>query len=307
MGLRPKPHSRMQLLRLLATCFVINMALSSAWIVIQFDGAFEQGPPSPSELHVSFVIDSENTTGDVSLQRATNFIVWTRERDDINSTAYQENNGVGDEQSAGEKAEQRNEDHTPHEYLDITRDAVVWQTAIIVICEFFLLAGLPKMALPRNITLASLLMTIIIAVPMSYIADLEAEGGGYSFQGNQPEQNQFVHYFQSADTSFAPLGFEVEMETGGYDLGWVDPEHRQNVSQTPPEIGEEGYDSLIVFKGSLLVAFGQVLQWILVLPLIWYMLPTMQPNSDTPIGEKTLDSTAKEHAEDKSHSEFCTD
>lgn len=284
MGLRPKPQPHMQWLRLLATCLVINMALTSVWLIIQFDGTFAQGPPSPSELHVTLEIDLENTTGDIKLQRATNFIVWTRERDEIKPPVSEGNNESG--QSSGEAAALKDEEHEPQEYLDAAREIVVWLTAVVVICEFFLLAGLPKFALIRNITYA-ILLTFLLVIPLSYIADLNAEGGGYSYQGNQPKQDQYAHYSQSTDTHLVPLGFIVEMETSGYDLGWVDPEYRDNVSQTPPKIGEEGYDSFISFKGTLQIALGKTLQWVLILPLIWFMLPTQRLESVSPSGRNS--------------------
>lgn len=269
MGLRPPPQSRMHWLRLLATCFVINMALTSVWLIVQFDGTFEEGPPSPSELHVTMTIDSENTTGEIKLERATNFIVWVRQREDITSVN-------GENASSGELAQSISDEHEPQEYLDNVRQAIILISVLIVLCEFFLLVGVAKVNILRNTALFILIFILIFALPLAYVADLNAEGGGASYQSNQPSQSQYAHYTADSEAKLVPLGFIVDFDMAGYDLGWVVPENRENVSQNPPEIGEEGYQSYVKFSGTLQVASSKALQWLLTLPFIWYIIPSQK-------------------------------
>ena len=84
------------------------------------------------------------------------------------------------------------------------------------------------------------------------------------------------------------MGFELEADFSGYDLGLVVPENRTTVAQQVPAPGSEDAEAYIAFESSFNVQLGKNLDSLLVLPFMWYLMPAMKRSDDRspPDGEK---------------------
>lgn len=270
MGLRPQVRQRMQWLRLLATGIIITLALQSTWMLVQFDGEYTQGPPAPTEIHALLTIDSEEEVGSIEISRATNFLIWSFTRDSSAKIDYYTNDSTN-LPNADDLAKQASTEPSAH--LENTREAVGIIVGILMVCEFVLLFDSRWARWFRNTCLMALVACFLFAVPLSYTYDVMNNTGAGFVQENDPDRDAFAHYTSSSDLHLVPLGFIVDVESEGYDLGWVEKEHRANVTAEPPEPGQPGSDSLVKFDGTLLIAAGKALQYVLLLPFLWFIIP----------------------------------
>ena len=81
MALRPQ-HSRVgDGCRLLGTVLIAAHLFLSAWLVVQFEGQYTEGQPSPTKVKALVAIDKEQTLIDVEMENATSFLLYMAFRD----------------------------------------------------------------------------------------------------------------------------------------------------------------------------------------------------------------------------------
>ena len=83
MKLRPPPSRFGHWVRLSVTILVTLHIATSAWLVVQYDGKYTEGDPSPSEIHGLLVVDKDETLVDIKVERATPLILYMLKRDSV--------------------------------------------------------------------------------------------------------------------------------------------------------------------------------------------------------------------------------
>ena len=103
MSLRPAPTRVGAVIRVSATAFIALHIVLSAWLVVQFEGQYTEGRPSPTTIKATVAVDDEQTLIDVKMERSTSFVLYMYARD------YQEPE-ANESESPSEPAED-DEDH----------------------------------------------------------------------------------------------------------------------------------------------------------------------------------------------------
>ena len=265
MRLRP-PSSRVgHWVRLSVTVLVTLHIATSAWLVIQYDGKYTEGAPSPSEIHGLMVVDKDETLVDVKVERATPLMLYMFKRDSI----------VPEDVSNESTEEIESNEET--NYLDDSRYITLLLLAILVICELLLLLRIRNSVWFRGFAWIALLLCFTIAIPLSFVADL-GDGSDDQFQNDDGES--FVHRTSSSELSMIAIGFESEFVFSGYDLGLVAPDNRSAVLEQAPEPGTEDAESWIELESSFSVELGKNLQFLLLIPFLWFVLPSSPPKTE---------------------------
>ena len=129
----------------------------------------------------------------------------------------------------------------------------------------------------RGFAWIALLLCFTIAIPLSFVADL-GDGSDDQFQNDDGES--FVHRTSSSELSLIAIGFESEFVFSGYDLGLVAPANRSAVLEQPPEPGTEDAGSWIELESKFSVELGKNLQFLLLIPFLWFVLPSSPPKTE---------------------------
>ena len=53
----------------------------SAWLVVQFDGRYTEGKPSPTNIKAIIAVDDEQTLIDIKMENSTSFVLYMLGRD----------------------------------------------------------------------------------------------------------------------------------------------------------------------------------------------------------------------------------
>ena len=256
---RPPPSTIGHWVRLSVTFLIALHVATAAWLVIQYDGKYTEGAPSPSEIHGLMVVDKDETLVDVKVERATPLMLYMFKRDSVTP-----------EDVSNESVEEI-ESYEETNYLDDSRYITLMLLAFLVICELFLMFRIPYSVWLRGLTWTALLLCFIIAIPLSFVADI---GDGSNDQFRDDDGESFVHRHSTSEISMIAIGFESEFVFSGYDLGLVSPSNRSAVLEEPPEPGTEDADSWIELKSTFSVALGKNIQFLLLIPFLWFVLPS---------------------------------
>ena len=260
MKLRPPPSRFGHWVRLSVTILVTLHIATSAWLVIHYDGKYTEGDPSPSEIHGLMVVDKDETLVDVKVERATPLILYMINRD-----------SVVPEDISNESTETLESVENTN-YLDDSRYITLVLLAFLVICELLLMFRIPYSVWLRGLTWTVLLLCFSMAIPLSFVADM-GDGSDDQFQDDDGES--FVHRTSSSELSMKAIGFESEIIFSGYDLGLVSPANRSTVLEAPPEPGTEDSESWIKLESNFSVELGKNLQFMFLIPFLWFVLPSL--------------------------------
>ena len=273
---RPPPSRFGHWVRLSVTVLVTLHIATSAWLVIQYDGKYTEGAPSPSEIHGLMVVDKDETLVDVKIERATPLMLYMFKRD-----------SVVPEDVSNESIEEV-EPYEETNYLDDSRYITLLLLAFLVICEFLLLLRIRYSVWLRGFAWIALLLFFTIAIPLSFVADM-GDGSDDQFQDDDGES--FVHRTSSSELSMIAIGFESEIIFSGYDLGLVSPANRSAVLEEPPEPGTEDAESWIKLESNFSVELGKNLQFLFLIPFLWFVLPSLPSRAEE---ERSVDTDESE-------------
>lgn len=283
MSLRPAPTQVGTVIRLGATAFIALHIVLSAWLVVQFEGQYTEGRPSPTTIKATIAVDDEQTLIDVKMERSTSFVLYMYARD------YEEPKENGSE-SPSEPAESSDDDSQASEqraWLDQARIFTKLTLILLVVSEGLMVFGLRFRALLRGTIWFAALACFLIVLPGAYLGELagggadEEEENRQSSDGDlanetfvaQTEDGAMVHGTSSIDLSLAPLGIHLDMMFNGYDLGLVDKNNQSTVRAEVPEPGTEDADSWIQFESRLTAKAGKNIQSLFILPVLWFFFP----------------------------------
>ena len=292
---RPAPHRAFGAVRLSITVFLAVHVFISAWLVATVEGTYTEGKPAPAAVHSLVAIDKDQTMIDVEIRKATSFFFYTLERDadaavpvsDSEATSNgSTSNGSSDttDDNEGKRDAASSQDR---EWLELGRQSVTVALVFMVLGEALMFTGLRWRHYLRTLGFLSAIVAFAIIFPASYMLELtgglgdDEDAAASNTPGANLETVTFVHTNASSDASVTWLGFELEADFSGYDLGLVAPENRSAVAEAVPEPGSKDAGSFIAFESSFNVQLGKNLDSLLVLPFMWYLMPAR------PVGQST--------------------
>jgi hypothetical protein len=287
-ALRPPPTRSGQWIRLAMTGLIALHVALSAWMVIQFDGAYTEGRPAPSEIHALIAVDKDHTLIDVKIEKATALFLYSMSRDESASPKSNEGSNTTDD----EKEESSSEEKV--DYLNFTRNSTLVLLAFLVICEVLMMFRIRHVSWLRVFTWATVMLCFVLFLPIAYFSSLGGIGG--ADYGGDRNNDAMVHMEDSFGFHVIPLGLVIDYDFSGYDLGLVDPENRSAVIDSPPVAGSEEAKSWIAFESTFSIATGKNVMSLLFLPFVWFFIPANPTDSAESTDDETGEETAKDYS-----------
>lgn len=284
---RPRPFAGAGGVRLAITALLAAHVFISAWLVASVEASYTEGRPAPTEFHSLVAIDNEQTLIDVRIERATAFFLYTLQRDD---TARMPVNTTGDD---GQSQTDSDEDSggSDRDWLKIGRNWIKVSLVLLVLSELVMMVPWKWRHYLRVFAFAMTLIAFSM-FPIAYVASLgggddggdnEGEGGGSATEGTpgaEIETQSFAHSEENVQIRPIWLGFELQADFSGYDLGLLDEDDRDGVIAEPPAENSTEAKSFVAFESTFNIELGQNLDSLLVLPLMWYFLPATRIKQD---------------------------
>ena len=273
---RPPVTNSGQLVRFSLMLILITASTASTWFIVEFDMTYTDGipagPPNAASINAQYVVDDEIEKASIHIDGFTAFNHWLRTRKSVESF-NQEDVEIPDPDQKGDSENYR---------LDATREVFFALTFGLLLCELLLFAkrGMPLKAIRFFLWVATVLC-MLVAVPISIAYDM-ADGGISGVE--DPPESEFTHTSSDIEWHYGGLEFDVEFDWAGYDMGLVPGPNRSAVRAEEPVIGTPDHDSRIAFDGNININSEGALQYLLFIPIIWFLFPT----------KKELEVTKKE-------------
>ena len=249
---------------IIAVLFVfLSMGVwTSAWFEIHGKGTYTEGIEREPSIVIEYSIDSSQESISLSLENATPLLQYWRNRETIANT------DTTDQQQQENDSENTESDEKSSS-LEIVRIVVAMIIIIFGLCLFEAVRKSSWFWSKVSYVAWFILgLSILIQVPMSAISDFglnedgESSTGGFDSANNdEVSVNQFAHYSSDSGIGIEFFSINFEYTSQGYDLGLLDEEDRELVIQTPPNVGEEGYESYIKFDAEMKAGPGPVFYW----------------------------------------------
>ena len=281
MSLRPAPSHVGTAVRGVATILIVIHILMSAWLVVQFDGRYTEGRPSPTNIKAIIAVDDDQTLIDIKMENSTSFVLYMLVRD---YDEPKQNETTPSEPS--EQSSSSDEDEPPKDRLNQARLFTKACLSLLVISELVMLFGLRLRATLRGVVWSSVLLCFLVLLPGAYLSDLaggeegdeESKSSSNDSLANetfvaQTEDGAMVHGTSSVDFSLAPLGVHVDMMFNGYDLGLVEKSNQSTVRAEVPAEGSKAASSWVQFESRLTAKAGKNIQSLFILPVLWLAFP----------------------------------
>ena len=300
MSLRPAPSHVGTAVRGVATILIVIHILMSAWLVVQFDGRYTEGRPSPTNIKAIIAVDDEQTLIDIKMENSTSFVLYMLVRD---YDEPKQNETTPSEQPT--QSSDSSEDEPSKDRLDQARLFTKACLSLLVLSELVMLFGFRLRATLRGVVWSSVLLCFLVLLPGAYLSDLtggeegdeESESTSNDSLANetfvaQTEDGAMVHGTSSVDLSLAPLGVHVDMMFNGYDLGLVEKSNQSTVRAEAPEEGSKDASSWIQFESRLTAKAGKNIQSLFILPVLWLVFPAANLRQKTELEDHPSDEEA---------------
>lgn len=281
---RPKPRRLNGAIRITVTLVLAVHVLISAWLVAAVNGQYVDGKPSPTEFDSLVAIDAEETLIDVEIKNATPFFFYLLVRDGDASVLV--NNSTSGNEFDEEKEEIKSEPSDEDDWLAFGRNSVKLSLMLLVLSEFLMLLSFRWRHHLRTLAFILTILSFAVIFPTCYMLDLSGGESEDSTATNTPgaeiDSVSFAHTNASSDFSVTWLGIQIEADFSGYDLGLVDEENRTKVLEEVPENGSKDASSFISFESTFEIKLGKNLDSLLVLPFMWFLLPSTAAKKSIP-------------------------
>ena len=267
----------------------------SAWLVVEFDGAYTEGSPAPTEINALVVVDKDETLIDVKMERSTSFILYMLYRDYESSYGQNESNNSsqdntstndesdGDSNSTDDSLESKDDNTSPKEWLKLGRNSIFFAMVFLIISEIIVISHIRFSTIIRVFAWTCLMIGFIIVLPSTYLLDLAGEDGDEDAQIDEEisqknfvestESGSMVHENNIFDSELMLRGIRFNLEYSGYDLGLVEPEEYAQLRAEVPQNNSSLTDSYVEFESTLELEYGKNLPSLLLIPLTWYFIP----------------------------------
>lgn len=283
-------HSRIgDVTRLTFTVLVVIHVLISAWLVVDFQGRYTEGKPSPTNVNAIIAVDNEKTLIDVEMENSTSFILYMLFRDysepevETNQSENQSESDTTNTDDSSKNKDAGEDDST--EWLKLGRNVVFIAMILLILSEILVIIGIPFRSTLRVFMWITLVASFAIVIPSTYVLDLvgddnkdnDDEGVTDSLTDEtfvqSTESGSMAHEENSFDSNLIFWGVQFDMMFSGYDLGLVEPENYSMIREQPPDENSTDADSFVKFESNLKLKYGKNLPSMLLIPLAWYILP----------------------------------
>lgn len=289
MPLRTPPSHAGAILRGVATVLIVIHIMMSAWLVVQFEGQYTEGRPSPTNIKAIVAVDDEQTLIDVKMENSTSFVIYMLTRD------YEEPPANETSSDQPTSAPSSSDEGEPEERLSQARLFTKACLALMILTELAMLLGLRFRGTLRGVSWTAVLLCFLVVIPGAYLNDLAGPGQGEESDEAkqtsnndlanetfvaQTEEGSMVHGTSDIKLSLAPLGVHIDMMFNGYDLGLVEKVNQSAVRAEAPEPGSEDASSWVQFESRLTAKAGKNIQSLFILPLLWLVFPAISIRRD---------------------------
>ena len=300
MSLRPSPSPAGTVIRGAATVLIVIHIMMSAWLVVQFDGRYTEGRPSPTNIKALVAVDDERTLIDVKMENSTSFVLYMLTRDYEEPPSNETPTDQPDSSSSTDSGESE-------ERLSQARLFTKACLVVMILTELAMLLGLRFRGTLRGVSWTAVLLCFLVVLPGAYLSDLT--GGDESEDSNerkstsnndlanetfvaQTEEGSMVHGTSDIKLSLAPLGVHIDMMFNGYDLGLVEKANQSAVRAEAPEPDSKDASSWVQFESRLTAKAGKNIQSLFILPVLWLVFPAMSLKKEASIAEVEGDEEA---------------
>jgi len=260
------PSTFARLLVLFGVILLVSLSGSSDWFVINGEGKYVEGLPREPSILINYTVNSTEEQVDLEFKNYTPLRTYWRNREPVPQPII--------EYSAEDLENMNFESEEVDEvFLDLekSREIMVYLFISMILIQLLLLL-MPNMNLLIPLLVWFLgFIGFVIIVPMGVISSFGFEGptGGFS---DETDDSDFVHMEVETGININLDGIKFTIETLGFDLGLVPLNEHENVTENPPQEGEDNYDSLIGFNAYLELEFSDALKyWFYIIPLIFFI------------------------------------
>ena len=300
MSLRPSPSPTGTVIRGAATVLIVIHIMMSAWLVVQFDGRYTEGRPSPTNIKALVAVDDERTLIDVKMENSTSFVLYMLTRDYEEPPSNETPTDQPDSSSSTDSGESE-------ERLSQARLFTKACLVVMILAELAMLLGLRFRGTLRGVSWTAVLLCFLVVLPGAYLSDLtggdgsEDSGERKSTSNNdlanetfvaQTEEGSMVHGTSDIKLSLAPLGVHIDMMFNGYDLGLVEKANQSAVRAEAPEPDSKDASSWVQFESRLTAKAGKNIQSLFILPVLWLVFPAMSLKKEASSAEVEGDEEA---------------
>jgi len=300
MSLRPSPSPTGTVIRGAATVLIVIHIMMSAWLVVQFDGRYTEGRPSPTNIKALVAVDDERTLIDVKMENSTSFVLYMLTRDYEEPPSNETPTDQPDSSSSTDSGESE-------ERLSQARLFTKACLVVMILTELAMLLGLRFRGTLRGVSWTAVLLCFLVVLPGAYLSDLtggdgsEDSGERKSTSNNdlanetfvaQTEEGSMVHGTSDIKLSLAPLGVHIDMMFNGYDLGLVEKANQSAVRAEAPEPDSKDASSWVQFESRLTAKAGKNIQSLFILPVLWLVFPAMSLKKEASSAEVEGDEEA---------------
>ena len=300
MSLRPSPSPAGTVIRGAATVLIVIHIMMSAWLVVQFDGRYTEGRPSPTNIKALVAVDDERTLIDVKMENSTSFVLYMLTRDYEEPPSNETPTDQPDSSSSTDSGESE-------ERLSQARLFTKACLVVMILTELAMLLGLRFRGTLRGVSWTAVLLCFLVVLPGAYLSDLTGGDGSEdsderkSTSNNdlanetfvaQTEEGSMVHGTSDIKLSLAPLGVHIDMMFNGYDLCLVEKANQSAVRAEAPEPDSKDASSWVQFESRLTAKAGKNIQSLFILPVLWLVFPAMSLKKEASIAEVEGDEEA---------------
>lgn len=300
MSLRPSPSPTGTVIRGAATVLIVIHIMMSAWLVVQFDGRYTEGRPSPTNIKALVAVDDERTLIDVKMENSTSFVLYMLTRDYEEPPSNETPTDQPDSSSSTDSGESE-------ERLSQARLFTKACLVVMILTELAMLLGLRFRGTLRGVSWTAVLLCFLVVLPGAYLSDLTGGDGSEdsderkSTSNNdlanetfvaQTEEGSMVHGTSDIKLSLAPLGVHIDMMFNGYDLGLVEKANQSAVRAEAPEPDSKDASSWVQFESRLTAKAGKNIQSLFILPVLWLVFPAMSLKKEASSAEVEGDEEA---------------
>ncbi|HII49346.1 MAG TPA: hypothetical protein HA330_05610 [Candidatus Thalassarchaeaceae archaeon] len=270
-------HPVLAWFRTVLVCLIALNAAAAVWLIVEFDGQYTEGVPSPARIHALAGIDDQNTLIDISIENSSRFFVYQLIRDEVEPENGSEN--PDDETTNGASVDDEDTDDESMSQLDRARNWIKISIGLLILIEF-LVAFVGINPWFRTIGFLAVFVAFIIVLPLSFIGDnpnFASPGESPNSEVEEDDEERggdFVHEEVGFDLGLRLGGFELSMTYSGYDLGLVDEENRSEVRENPPEEGTRDAASFVKLDSFLSIRYGPAVVLLVILPMLWIISPS---------------------------------
>ena len=274
--------------------------MMSAWLVVQFDGRYTEGRPSPTNIKALVAVDDEQTLIDVKMENSTSFVMYMLTRDYEEPPSNETSTDQPDSSSSTDSGESE-------ERLSQARLFTKACLMLMILAELAMLLGLRFRGTLRGVSWAAVLLCFLVVLPGAYLSDLTGGVGSEDSDERkntsnndlanetfvaQTEEGSMVHGTSDIKLSLAPLGVHIDMMFNGYDLGLVEKANQSAVRAEAPEPDSKDASSWVQFESRLTAKAGKNIQSLFILPVLWLVFPAMSLKKEDSSSEVAGDEEA---------------